>query len=83
MSMTSRAESFEPVVVVGAGAAGLAAAQQLKQAGLPSLVLEARQRPGGRIWTDRTYGPAELGAEFIHGDHAVTWHLAPWSCCNR
>ena len=64
--MTSHTTSIEPVVVIGAGVAGLAAAQRLKQAGITPLVLEARQRPGGRILTDRTYGPVELGAEFIH-----------------
>jgi monoamine oxidase len=58
------------VIVVGAGAAGLAAARLLKSAGLDVLVLEARGRLGGRIWTDtgaRWGTPIELGAEFVHG----------------
>lgn len=62
------------VVVVGAGAAGLAAASELLRAGRSVLVLEARDRVGGRIWTRREPGlavPVELGAEFIHG-HAPT-----------
>jgi monoamine oxidase len=63
------------VVVIGAGVAGLAAAQRLRMAGLDPLVLEARERIGGRIWTDHTYAPVELGAEFIHGELASTWQL--------
>lgn len=63
------------VVIIGAGVAGLAAAQRLRQAGRAPLVLEARQRIGGRVWTDRSQGVVELGAEFIHGPHAVTWEL--------
>lgn len=63
------------VIIIGAGAAGLAAAQHLKAAGVNTLVLEARHRLGGRIWTDHTYGPVELGAEFIHGEHASTWQV--------
>ena len=58
------------VVVIGAGAAGLAAADALTRAGRPVLVLEARERVGGRCYTRRMAGldiPVELGAEFIHG----------------
>lgn len=52
------------MIVVGAGAAGLAAARELSRKGRSVLVLEARERPGGRVWT---HGPVELGAEFVHG----------------
>jgi monoamine oxidase len=58
------------VVIIGAGAAGLAAARALDEQGLDVLVLEARERIGGRIFTHRdrsTPVPIELGAEFIHG----------------
>ncbi len=58
------------VLVLGAGAAGLAAAQELSQAGLRVIVIEARDRVGGRIFTQHVPGhplPIELGAEFIHG----------------
>jgi monoamine oxidase len=58
------------VLVLGAGAAGLAAAALLGQAGLRVIVLEARDRIGGRIFTQHVPGhplPIELGAEFIHG----------------
>ncbi|HEY1679732.1 MAG TPA: NAD(P)/FAD-dependent oxidoreductase [Candidatus Sulfotelmatobacter sp.] len=59
-----------PVVVVGAGIAGLTAAAELGQAGIPVVVVEARKRIGGRIVSqrDEVVGHAiELGAEFIHG----------------
>jgi monoamine oxidase len=78
-------------LIIGAGAAGLAAARQLQAAGQRICVLEARERVGGRIATDRTYGPVELGAEFVHGDRACTWqaiHSAglrarPWGTNRR
>ena len=59
------------VVIIGAGAAGLAAASKLGESGFSVLLLEARDRIGGRIFTCREPGcaaPIELGAEFIHGD---------------
>ena len=58
------------VVVIGAGAAGLAAARALSSRGLAVAILEARDRIGGRIYTRRLPGdgpPVELGAEFVHG----------------
>jgi monoamine oxidase len=63
------------VVVVGAGAAGLAAALSLAEQGVRVIVVEGRDRVGGRVrW--QTVGsvqvPAELGAEFIHGDAPET-----------
>jgi monoamine oxidase len=66
------------VIVIGAGAAGLAAASELARAGRRVLVLEARDRVGGRCWTRRMPGlqiPVELGAEFIHGEAKVTHSL--------
>ncbi|HEX6689613.1 MAG TPA: NAD(P)/FAD-dependent oxidoreductase [Burkholderiales bacterium] len=66
------------VIVVGAGAAGLAAADALARAGRSVLVLEARDRIGGRCWTRRMPGlpaPVELGAEFIHGAAESTLSL--------
>ena len=64
------------VVVVGAGAAGLAAADLLASQGLRVVLLEARDRLGGRMATIRSAGgerPIELGAEFIHGARNTTW----------
>ena len=66
------------MIVIGAGAAGLAAASRLADAGVNVIVLEARDRIGGRILTVRdvaTSSPIELGAEFVHG-RAV--ELQPW-----
>ncbi len=66
------------VVVIGAGIAGLAAAQVLCDAGLRVTVLEARDRIGGRIFTHRpgvTETPVELGAEFIHGSPRDVWNI--------
>ena len=55
-------------IVIGAGAAGLAAARSLKQAGFQVVVLEGRNRIGGRVWTDRSLGtPLDFGASWIHG----------------
>ncbi|HKV50600.1 MAG TPA: FAD-dependent oxidoreductase, partial [Gemmatimonadaceae bacterium] len=67
------------IIVIGAGAAGLAAATTLAESGLHVLVLEARDRVGGRIHTVaslRTGVPIEVGAEFIHGTAAPIRALA-------
>jgi monoamine oxidase len=55
------------VIVIGAGAAGLAAARDLVAAGKSVLVIEARNRIGGRVWTDRSWQdlPLEAGAGWI------------------
>ena len=56
------------VIIIGAGIAGLSAAKILKNKGLSVLILEARGRIGGRIWTDKSLGfPVDLGASWIHG----------------
>jgi polyamine oxidase len=56
------------VLVIGAGMAGLSAARQLADEGFKVTVLEARDRIGGRIHTDRSLGSAvDLGAAWIHG----------------
>lgn len=67
-SAASAGASHADVVIVGAGMAGLAAASALVDAGVATIVLEGRDRIGGRIWTDRSLGvPLELGASWIHG----------------
>lgn len=64
------------VLVIGAGAAGLAAAYKLSQAGAQVEILEARNRIGGRVLTvpsGNRFVSFELGAEFIHGTNEVLW----------
>jgi monoamine oxidase len=66
------------VAVVGAGVAGLAAARELRRRGLAVVVLEARDRIGGRIFTlrdPRLPLPVELGAEFVHGAAPLTYRV--------
>jgi monoamine oxidase len=61
-------------VVVGAGFAGLAAAGALHRAGVATTVIEARDRVGGRVWSQRLAGGSvvERGAEFVlPGDETV------------
>src|SRR5262245_41169520 len=62
------------VIVLGAGAAGLAAARAAVDLGADVLVLEARSEPGGRVRTQIVpgIGPIELGAEFVHGKAPIT-----------
>lgn len=56
------------VIVIGAGISGLAAAKKLKQKGFTVIVLEAQEKVGGRLRTDRTLGiPFDEGASWIHG----------------
>jgi monoamine oxidase len=69
------------VVVVGAGFAGLMAARQLSQRGCEVVVLEARDRVGGRVWSQelvpgdpRTV--IERGAEFVLADYDVLREVA-------
>jgi monoamine oxidase len=58
----------QSVLVVGAGMAGLSAARVLADAQWPVRVLEARDRIGGRVHTNRDWGvPLEMGASWIHG----------------
>jgi monoamine oxidase len=82
-------ENQTDVVVIGAGAAGLAAAGRLAVAGRSVTILEARDRIGGRI--DTTHDPdwpipIERGAEFLHGVVPDVWDLfhehniTPYEC---
>jgi monoamine oxidase len=71
-------ETHWDVVIIGAGVAGLTAARALAEAGRSVLLLEARDRVGGRVWTrhdSESAVPVELGAEFIHGQIPQTFSL--------
>ncbi len=71
-------ERIYDVIIIGAGAAGLAAGCKLHDAGKDVLIIESRDRIGGRIHTTYDFddnNPTELGAEFIHGENAVTHEL--------
>ena len=69
-------DSSKPqVIIIGAGAAGLMAARELSRVGKKVIILEARDRIGGRIWplSEEEFGyPAQGGAEFVHGLAPVT-----------
>lgn len=68
-------EQILDAVIIGAGAAGLAAARDLRCAAKDFVVLEARGRVGGRVFTYRdpaVTAPIELGAEFLHGSTPET-----------
>ena len=67
------------VIIIGAGAAGLAAARDLSRAGYEVVVIEARDRIGGRVFTLTEPSPSvpiELGAEFMHGRSPALWQIA-------
>ena len=68
-SIVHIADENETIIVVGAGIAGLSAAQTLKKWGYKVIVLEARSRVGGRVWTSRAWqdAPLDMGASWIHG----------------
>ncbi|KAH0933062.1 hypothetical protein HID58_010179 [Brassica napus] len=68
-SMKTRSPS---VIVVGSGFAGISAARTLQDASFQVTVLESRDRIGGRVHTDYSFGfPVDLGASCIHRLHGV------------
>jgi monoamine oxidase len=70
----------DPVLILGGGAAGLAAAYTLLKSGIPVQILEANNRIGGRIFTKQNFNLdkqfVELGAEYIDTDHETLIQLA-------
>lgn len=77
-SITNKSSNTNEVLILGAGASGLAAAARLSRAGVDFRLIEARDRIGGRVFTVRdpiADFPMELGAEFIHGEPTSTLDL--------
>jgi monoamine oxidase len=75
----SKTMSDTSVIIIGAGMAGLAAAYELQKAGWQPIVLEARSRAGGRVYSVREFSNglvAEGGAEFIDESHSRMLSLA-------
>jgi monoamine oxidase len=70
-------ESEADIVIIGAGMCGLSAAIKLAKAGKRVLIIEARDRTGGRVHTLNWHysQKVEAGAEFIHGDLPLTQAL--------
>jgi monoamine oxidase len=68
-------ESDTEVVIIGGGAAGIAAARHLTEAKVPCLILEARSRLGGRAWTERdaTGHALDLGCGWLHSADRNPW----------
>ncbi|KAB8097003.1 hypothetical protein EE612_025636, partial [Oryza sativa] len=64
-----RRKSHTPsAIVIGSGFAGIAAANALRNASFEVVLLESRDRIGGRIHTDYSFGfPVDLGASWLHG----------------
>jgi monoamine oxidase len=62
------------VAIVGAGAAGIAAARRLSLSGLTTIVFEASPRIGGRAWTHALAGvPLDLGCGWLHSAERNSW----------
>jgi monoamine oxidase len=67
----------QKIIIIGAGAAGLAAGHFLHKSGIECTILEASNRYGGRVWSNHTLAPipVELGAEEIHGENSAWYWL--------
>ncbi|KAM7266193.1 hypothetical protein ACFE04_004090 [Oxalis oulophora] len=67
-SNLGRKQSSPSVIVIGSGMSGVAAARALHDASIQVVLLESRDRIGGRVCTDYSFGfPVDLGASWLHG----------------
>ncbi|KAM0047915.1 putative non-specific polyamine oxidase [Helianthus debilis subsp. tardiflorus] len=67
-NVASRRSASPSVIVIGGGFAGISAARALHDASFQVTVLESRNRIGGRVRTDYSFGfPVDLGASWLHG----------------
>ncbi|KAJ4980405.1 hypothetical protein NE237_031242 [Protea cynaroides] len=68
-SNAAKRQSYSPsVIVIGGGFAGIAAARALHDASFQVVLLESRDRIGGRVYTDYSFGfPVDMGASWLHG----------------
>ena len=74
MSSAAGPGNHADVIVVGAGFAGIVAARELRKAGHSAIVLEGRDRIGGRTWTDERLGfRLELGGTWVHWLQPHVW----------
>lgn len=65
---------FYDVIIVGAGFAGVTASRELSNRGFKTLILEGRDRIGGRTWTDNRLGRyLELGGTWVHWSQPHVW----------
>ena len=63
------------VIIIGAGMSGSAAARELKMSGLKVVILEARDRVGGRTYSTEWCGrPVELGGHYVHPVQPFIWN---------
>lgn len=76
-SVNVKSEFQGNVIIVGAGAAGLAAAKKLEEKGIGYQILEATDKVGGRIQKNENFAdfPIDLGAEWIHEDKSILNYL--------
>ena len=72
---TPNSSDRRKVIVIGAGFAGLTAARELEAAGIDVTIYEARDRIGGRAWTDERLGghTLEMGATWVHWMQPFVW----------
>ncbi|WP_308255776.1 FAD-dependent oxidoreductase [Geminocystis sp. GBBB08] len=68
-AISNQIKTKKKVIIIGAGIAGLTAARSLQNKGFEVILLEGRNRIGGRLWTSKKWkdAPVDMGASWIHG----------------